>query len=210
MNVKYIVSIIVSFLILAGCSSVMKMFTGIRDIRIESTKDLKDFCLKNSLNTDEAYYFKADQQYKMPDSSHINFQFADQVLVFNENGDRIIYQGKETGYYCSLPGSDFFSGMNSIFMPVDTINTLDNIIGNYFNLETDIAAKPIEADFYLVYYWAKWYEKFSKRGFEGIPPILNNANDSLRIQCFYLNNDFVDINYPEDLEFKKFKIILSL
>ncbi len=131
------------------------------------------------------------------------------VLLFNKEGKRIIYQGKETGYYCCLPGSDFFSGLLSVFLPLDSINTLNHLLSNYRNMETDNIAKVDTADYYLVYFWAKWHRKLTKNSVEDIHAILSNANDSITIQSFYLNNDFVSVNYPDDVDFKKLKLNVS-
>lgn len=192
------------------CSPILKTISGIKDIRIETTNDLKDFCLKTGIELNDSYYYQAENQFEIPDSSQINFQFADQVLIFNRDGNRIIYNGGETGNYCSLPGSDFFSGLNSIFLPTDTINTLKHILSGYRNIQSDNVASIDTANYYLVYFWAKWYRKLSKNSIEDIRPILSNANDSISIQSFYLNIDFVSINYPSDVDFKKLKINVSL
>lgn len=205
-----IVGIIILVIVSSNCSPTLKLFTGIRDIRIESVESLKDFCLENNIDLENAYYHKSNELYTMPDSSQINSRYADQLLIFNKYGDRIIYQGEETGYYCPLPGSDFFSGLNSIFLPVDSSQNIKKLLNNFRNLESDNLVVIDTSDFYVVYYWAKWYRKFSKRSIAGIPNILSNANDTLSIQCFYLNNDFVETNYPDSIDFKKYKINLYL
>jgi len=192
-----------------GCSPILKTISGVKDIRIETTDGIKAFCLKTSVDLKEAYYYKTENLFEFPDSSQINFSFADQVLVFNEEGNRIIYKGKETGNYCSMPGSDFFSSLNSIFLPLDTINRLSNILSNYQNIETNSIAQIDTADFYLVYFWAKWHKKLSKNSIEDIHAILSNAGDSITVQSFYLNNDFVSVNYPDNVDFKKLKIDVS-
>lgn len=209
MRLQKIVYLVTLFLVFVSCSPIIKLFTGIRDIRIESTDALIKFCTDNEMNLNDVYYYTADEQYESPDSAHINFQYADQVLIFNRNGHRIIYQGEETGNYCSLPGSDFFSGLDSPFLRIDSSQSVSNLLNNYVDLGTANTAIIKETDFYLVYYWAKWYRKFSKRSIEEIVALLENANDSMTIQSFYLNNDFVEINYPENLDFKKYKVKAS-
>lgn len=196
-------------LLFFSCSPLLKTISGIRDIRIETIADLRTFCVKEDIDLDEAFYYQAENLFEIPDSSQINFQFADEVLVFNAEGKRIIYKGKETGNYCSIPGSDFFSSLNSIFLPLDTVNSLNNILFNYRNIESDDLPKIDTADYYVVYFWAKWYKKLSKNSIKDIHQFLTNASNSIHIQSFYLNNDFVSVNYPEEVEFKKLKIDVS-
>ena len=197
-------------IIIFGCSSVLKMVSGVRDIRVESVEELKLFCSENSIDLNNTFIYKPDSIFNYPDSSHINFRFADQVLVFNKNGNRIIYKGEQTGNYCSLPQKDFFSGLHSIFLPLDTVNNLSFLLKDFKNIKTyKLPNINDQADFYLIYYWSNWYKSFTKRSIESIQSILSNADTSTIVQPFYLNNDFVVINYPDDLEFKKLKIKVS-
>lgn len=154
-------------------------------------------------------YVKVDK-YEIADSSQINFQFADQVVVFNNKGIRIIYNGYGTNNHCSLPGTDFFTGINSPFLPLDTINTLTTQIENYRNIVTDDFPVIEKADYYVIYYWANWYKGLTKHNINSLNEILSLKVDSIKIQCFYLNNDFFDENYPTDMKFKELKINASI
>jgi len=206
---KFVIWIIL-LVLFYSCSPVLKTITGVRDIRMQTVDDLTGFCIKNGIELNEAYLYLPEEKLTCPDSTQINFRFADQVLVFNKNGDCIIYKGAQTGNYCSLPEDDFFSGMSSIFLPLDTVNTLQQVLQDYRNVET--MAKPLidkEADYYLVYYWALWYKSFSKKNIKSVREILARADTTKKIQTFYLNNDFVRRNYPEDVSFKKLKIDVS-
>jgi len=209
-NIKSIFFNTILVIGLVSCSPILKTITGVRDIRMQTEDDLTKFCIKNGIEPNEAYLYLPEEKLTYPDSTQINFRFADQVLVFNKNGDRIIYKGEQTGNYCSLPEDDFFSGMNSVFLPLDTVNTLQHVFQDYRNIET--MKKPMidkEADYYLVYYWALWYKSFSKKNIKSVREILAHADTTKKIQTFYLNNDFVRRNYPEDVSFKKLKIDVS-
>jgi hypothetical protein len=211
MKTHFIIKSIIIFLVISSCSPVLKTITGVRDIKVETVNELKEVCMKTGIDPGEAYIYRAEPKFEMPDSSQINFRFADQVLVFNKDGDRIIYKGKQTGNYCSLPSDDFFSGLNSIFLPLDTVNNLQNILKGFRNIMTGRSPDiDTTANFYLVYFWAKWYQSFTKKNVKSMREILKKADTTVNIQSFYLNNDFVGLNYPQNVDFKKLKIDVSL
>jgi len=191
-----------------SCSPVLKMLTGVKDFRLEETGKMKTFCIENKISLDDAYFLSSKEKFDFPDSSQINLRFIDEVLIFDKNGNRIIYKGKQTGNYCSLPSKDFFSDLKPMFLPIDTVNTLNHLLKDYVNIESLQAPKIDSADFYMIYYWAFWYKKFSERNIKEIQSIINNS-EGKTIQCFYLNNDYVKDNYPEDIDFKKEKVKIS-
>ncbi|RLD34538.1 MAG: hypothetical protein DRI88_00015 [Bacteroidetes bacterium] len=70
---------------------------------METVDELNKFCVKNGKTPGDAYLYMPEEKLTYPDSTQINFRFADKMLVYNKKGDRIIYKGKQTGNSCSLP-----------------------------------------------------------------------------------------------------------
>lgn len=207
MNKRIFFLLLLYLITTIACSPIIKTLAGIKDIKLESRESLIDFCDNMDMDLMKSYV-KIDK-YDIADSSQINFQFADQVIVFNNKGNRIIYNGSGTNNHCSLPGTNFFTGIDSPFLPIDTVNTLTSQIKNYRNMVTDNCVVIEKADYYVVYYWANWYKGLTKYNIKSLNEILSLKEDSIKIQCFYLNNDFFDENYPSDMKFKKLKINAS-
>lgn len=203
---KKIYLFILLLILFIACNPILKVLTGISDMKLVEVGEMKSFCIKNNIPLNEVYYVVSRTKWDYPDSTQINLQFVDELLVFDKDGNRLLYRGEQTGYYCSLPSKDFFSTLNTMFLEVDTVYNLNFFLTNINNLETIKKPEIEKADYYLVYYWALWYSKSSKRSIQEIKQIISDTSVGKKVQIFYINNDYVKENYPEDIAFKKEKV----
>jgi hypothetical protein len=193
-----------------SCKPLIKIAFGLKTPRIESKSNISRFAEKSGLDLHSVFIFDEDTVYNIFSEDHLRPKLMDKLLIFNKNGFLLIEDTTKVRNSCVIPGVNIFSVINDLYI-IDSnqhINTLNQQLSS-------INDSPIpdytQYDYTLIYYWAKWYNGFSKRRFKEINEIVASVNDSTRINVLYVNIDLLDTNYSDSLlkEKPKFKLNIN-
>ena len=95
---KKIYLFILLLILFIACNPILKVLTGISDLKLVEVGEMKSFCIKNNVPLNEVYYLVSPTKWDYPDSTQINLQFVDELLVFDKDGRRLLFEGNKQGF----------------------------------------------------------------------------------------------------------------
>jgi hypothetical protein len=145
------------FLILTGCTTILKLFYGLKDPEIENRESILEYCKKKGVNMENLATINSDDYYAKLANG------IPEADIFNKRGEYIEYRQTDSscnaGLFAFIPElhRDSVYRLTGKLNLNDEINKLRTLTGEQFVLRD-----TYDYDFYVIMYWARFIGRLNK------------------------------------------------
>jgi hypothetical protein len=193
MKKALLISLLFFNLIFWGCKNIAMKMAGIRNPEIESKNTILGFLLKINQDTNDVYTFDTVLFKKYMSEPFKpgwpNGLRPAQIRVYNKFGEPVMQWSSCEGFLKDLKTFDSVPPKN--FNGLNTSLNLQEDLKQYFTLDGVPAniVLPTNYDYYILIYFAKWYQKLSKESFTQVENY-KQKHPELSIKVYKISTDF--------------------